>query len=168
MTEEIKEMFGKMLEDFSEVRRQHQEMMSWRTEVNRRLTEPAAHRDNNEDESMHDQDDEDLGWADRLTGTQTQASQPGAASLVASPPPSGPDCKTGKGAVAIQGSPTNTHSQAAQDRSEAVQHADNDQQIMKWAAWGVNRNAKWYHRWNKEKCWGLTVEKTSKDRKSVV
>ena len=36
------------------------------------------------------------------------------------------------------------------------------QQIMKWAAWGVNQNAKWYPRWNKEKCWGLTVEKTSK------
>ena len=35
------------------------------------------------------------------------------------------------------------------------------QQIMKWAAWGVNQNAKWRPRWNKEKCWRLTVEKTS-------
>ena len=26
------------------------------------------------------------------------------------------------------------------------------QQIMKWAAWGVNQNAKWYPRWNTEKC----------------
>ena len=115
MTEEIKEMFGKMLEEFSEVRRQHQEMMSWRTEVNRRPTEPAAHRDNNEDESMHDQDDEDLGWEDRLTGTQTQASQPGAASLVslfASPPPSGPDGNAGKGSGAIQGSATDTHTRS--------------------------------------------------------
>ena len=34
------------------------------------------------------------------------------------------------------------------------------QQIMKWAAWGVNQNAKWFSRWNKEQCWGTTVQKT--------
>ena len=32
---------------------------------------------------------------------------------------------------------------------------------MKWAVWGVNQNVKWYPRWNKEKCWELTVENTS-------
>ena len=39
------------------------------------------------------------------------------------------------------------------------------QQIMKWAAWGVNQNAKWFQRWNKEKCWGTTVDKTSQMQK---
>jgi hypothetical protein len=34
------------------------------------------------------------------------------------------------------------------------------QQIMKWTSWGVNQNAKWYSKWNKNKCWGAAVQKT--------
>jgi hypothetical protein len=68
---------------------------------------------------MHDQYHEDLGWPDPLTGTQTQASQPGAASLAsffASPlPPLDLIAKQGRDQVQIQGSATNTHNQAAQD-----------------------------------------------------
>ena len=77
------------------------------------------------DESMNEQD-EDLGWADRLTGPKTQATQQGAASLVSifASPPSGPDGKTGKGSGAIHGSTTDTHNQAAQDRPEAVPDAE--------------------------------------------
>ena len=39
------------------------------------------------------------------------------------------------------------------------------QQIIKWAAWGVNLIAMWFPRWNKENCSGTTVEKTSQMQK---
>ena len=127
MMDKVRDMLNKMMEKFGEVERHQQDMCQWRTEVTRRLAEPAVTSNNAAlDESMNEQD-EDLGWADRLTGTQTQATQQGAASLVslfASPPPSGPDGKAGKGSGTIQGSATNTHSQAAQDQPEAVPNAE--------------------------------------------
>ena len=42
MGDEIKEILGKMLEEFGEVRQQHRDMMSWRTEISRKLAERAA------------------------------------------------------------------------------------------------------------------------------
>ena len=56
---EIKEILGKMLEEFGEVRRQQQDMMSLRTEISRKLAEPAAAAANrgNEDECTDDPSD---------------------------------------------------------------------------------------------------------------
>ena len=65
MGDEIKEISGKMLEEFGEVRRHHQDMMAWRTEISRKQAEPAAAAANhgNEDESIDDPSETDLGWA---------------------------------------------------------------------------------------------------------
>ena len=122
---EVRDMLNKMMK-FGEVERHQQDMCQWRTEVTRRLAEPAVTSNNAALDETMDEQDEDLGWADRLTGTETQATQQGDASLVSlfASPPSGPDGKTGKGSGAIQGSTTNTHIQAAQDRPEAVPNAE--------------------------------------------
>ena len=63
MGDEIKEILGKILEEFGEIHRQHQDMMSWRTEISRKLAEPAAVAANhgNEDEAMDDPSKTDLG-----------------------------------------------------------------------------------------------------------
>ena len=107
------------------MREELKEMREWRSQMTDFMKKSAA---NTQDDEMEEEenildDSVEIGWVNHLKGAQAKPSTPGAtslASLMAIPPPSGPDSKTGKGGNTISRGPTDPCSKAAQSGSEAL------------------------------------------------